>query len=233
MAAEKSPAFQFYPKDFLADAHVVAMTLPERGAYITLLCMCWTDGSLPVDMAALARRCHVSTGTFTRLWPALEPCFTLTDGRLVQPRIERERRKQIAWREMKKIAGQKGGRPKVTAKGTKSLDKPLKQESRTKPEDNLGLTKGKPKQSPPSPSPSSSSSLKEKAAAAPHLVPRDNLSVITKIAHEAIDIEGVNAELGLLGDAVKSLCAIRNIEYGSAVVRKAVDSALAQRRRAS
>ncbi len=123
MAAEKSPAFQFYPKDFMADAHVVAMTLPERGAYITLLCLCWMEGSLPVDMAALARRCKVSRGTFTRLWPALEPCFTFVDGRLVQPRIERERRKQIAWRAMKSAAGKQGGRPKAEGKQKQSRTK--------------------------------------------------------------------------------------------------------------
>lgn len=62
-----------------------------------------------------------------------------------------------------------------------------------------------------------------------------NLSVITKIAHEAIDIEGVESPLGHLADAVKSLCSIRSIDYGrnSTLVRKALDSALAQRRRAS
>ena len=70
MSAEKSPAFQFYPKDFLTDSHVVAMTLAERGAYITLLCLCWLDRSLPVEMGALARLCGVSSAAFTRLWPA-------------------------------------------------------------------------------------------------------------------------------------------------------------------
>lgn len=59
-----------------------------------------------------------------------------------------------------------------------------------------------------------------------------NIGVITKIAHEVIDIEGVNALPSVLADAVKSLCAIRDIDYGrtSTIVRKAVDSALAQRR---
>jgi hypothetical protein len=61
--------------------------------------------------------------------------------------------------------------------------------------------------------------------------PSENLRIITKLAHEAIDIEGIKASLSDLGDAVKSLCAIRVIAYNSEVVRKAVDSALAQRRR--
>lgn len=60
-----------------------------------------------------------------------------------------------------------------------------------------------------------------------------NLGVITKIAHEAIDLEGINADLGVLADAVKSLCHVREIDCGwnSTLVRKAVDSALVQRRR--
>lgn len=63
--------------------------------------------------------------------------------------------------------------------------------------------------------------------------PEDNIGVITKIAHEAIDIEGVDASEGQIGDAVKSLCAIRGIDYDSDVVRRAVDSAQAQRKAAS
>src|SRR6185369_16029849 len=140
MAAEKSPAFQFYPKDFLTDGHVVGMTLAERGAYITLLCLCWTEGSLPSDIGALARRCHVSVAAFTRLWPALEPCFSgsgESDGRLVQPRIERERQKQETYRAMKAAAGKLGGRPKADGKHR--------------------LSRGKAKQSPPSSSSSPSS----------------------------------------------------------------------------
>lgn len=77
---------------------------------------------------------------------------------------------------------------------------------------------------------------KDKAAAAPRPSdprsepPTENLRIITKLAHEAIDIEGVGATLSDLADAVKSLCSTRAISYNSDVVRKAVDSALAQRR---
>lgn len=120
MAAEKAPAFQFYPKDFMTDGNVVRMTLQERGAYITLLCLCWTDLSLPADMGSLARSCGVSTTAFTRLWPALAPCFTVTEGRLMQPRIERERQKQETYRALKAEAGRKGGRPKATSKQKKA-----------------------------------------------------------------------------------------------------------------
>jgi len=116
MALEKAPAFQFYPKDFLTDSHVVAMNLAERGAYITLLCLCWMERSLPTDVVSLARLCRVSKTAFARLWPALEPCFTLVDGRLIQGRIERERQKQETYRRLKADAGQKGGHAKAASR---------------------------------------------------------------------------------------------------------------------
>lgn len=123
MAAEQSPAFQFYPKDFLTDSNVVAMTLPERGAYITLLCICWLERSLSTDPTTLARLCRVTPARFTQLWPALEPCFAVVDGRLIQPRMERERQKQETYRALKAAAGRKGGRPKVPKKQTESRSK--------------------------------------------------------------------------------------------------------------
>lgn len=66
----------------------------------------------------------------------------------------------------------------------------------------------------------------ERAAAK---TPPDSLRVITKIAHEAIADSG-DSSLADLSDAVKSLCAMRDIPYDSRTVAKAVDSALAQRR---
>lgn len=57
-----------------------------------------------------------------------------------------------------------------------------------------------------------------------------NVGVITKIAHEAIDVVG--AQSSDLSEAVKGLCAQRRIAYDSATVRKAIESALVQRGRA-
>lgn len=55
-----------------------------------------------------------------------------------------------------------------------------------------------------------------------------NLKIITKIAHEALDL--VWAKSGDLPEVVKSLCGERGIAYDSSVVRKAIESAEAQRR---
>ena len=110
----KSPAFQFYPQDFISDPNVAAMTLTERGAYITLLCFCWSQGFLPSDHGRLARLCGISRAAFDLLWPALMVCFRV-DGtdRLIQPRLERERQKQIDYRLIQAEKGRASGRARV------------------------------------------------------------------------------------------------------------------------
>jgi hypothetical protein len=57
--------------------------------------------------------------------------------------------------------------------------------------------------------------------------PEENIRVITKIAHEAIDQLGPKHDD--LVETVKSLCATRDIPYNSAVIHSALDSARWQR----
>lgn len=83
------PAFQFYANDFLSDAPVMAMTLEERGAYITLLCVAWTEQGIPSDHHKLARVLRISPRRFSRLWEAIEPCWESDgNGRYFSPRME-------------------------------------------------------------------------------------------------------------------------------------------------
>lgn len=95
----KPPAFQFYAADFLVDAAVKLMSLEERGAYVTLLAHAWIEGPLPGALPKLARLCEVSVGDMERIWPAIAPCWTTNaEGFLVNPRLEKERRKQAQYR---------------------------------------------------------------------------------------------------------------------------------------
>jgi len=95
MAPESAPAFLFYVQDFLTDARSAGMSLEVRGAYITLLAYEWREGALPVGPEALAALLHITAAQFARLWPQLADVFTETeDGRLVNERLERERRHQ-------------------------------------------------------------------------------------------------------------------------------------------
>lgn len=110
MAPEKVPAFQFYPKDFLSDERVQMMSYTERGLYITLLCSCWLEGSLPADPGALAKLLKVPVSRFRKLWQGpLGKCFRPgDDGRLGHKRLDVERRKQEDWRTTNHEKGVRG-----------------------------------------------------------------------------------------------------------------------------
>ena len=110
----KAPAFQFYPNDFLSDANVISQSMQERGVYITLLCVCWQQGSLPSDVAPLARFCGLPLQTFRKLWPAVQLCFQVSANgeRLVHARLDRERKKQREFRKAQSDKGKLGGRPR-------------------------------------------------------------------------------------------------------------------------
>lgn len=104
------PAFQFYATDFLGDPHVIAMTMEERGAYITLLCIAWEEGGIPSDPKLLRRLLgHMSARKFAAIWEAIEPCWDRLGDKWIQPRMEKVREEQIAWREKSAAGGRKSG----------------------------------------------------------------------------------------------------------------------------
>ncbi len=105
---EKSPAFQFYPQDYLADPNVAEMTLEEQGAYIRLICYAWIAGSIPADPERCARLvgngCSISVATNVQRAfnePSTDP------QRLLHKRVEKERQKQAIRREQTASAGRK------------------------------------------------------------------------------------------------------------------------------
>jgi uncharacterized protein YdaU (DUF1376 family) len=113
----KSPAFQMYPQDFLADANTIVMTTEEVGAYFLLLCVCWIEGSLigpdanalrtqsdrnadhPEWLRELAKITRMSAADFAVAWERrLSRCFVLgDDGRWRHRRLDAEREKQQAF----------------------------------------------------------------------------------------------------------------------------------------
>jgi uncharacterized protein YdaU (DUF1376 family) len=104
MSKEASPSFQWYAADYLSDLKTMQMTLAEEGSYVRLLSVCWREGSLPADPAALKAICKGAQPSELVLG-----CFKRTDGgRLIHLRLEHERDKQHAWREQKSRDGQKG-----------------------------------------------------------------------------------------------------------------------------
>lgn len=108
----KAPAFQFYPKDWLTDAKVKAMSLEAKGAYIDLLGFYWLEEGLPANSDSLARLIGIAPAKFRRIWPQIEPCFRIEGERLIQKRMEHERTQQDKFREERSKAGSYGAEVK-------------------------------------------------------------------------------------------------------------------------
>ena len=111
----KTPAFQFYPADWLSSQRVQMMTLEEEGAYIRLLCYCWNHGSIPSDPELIARlvgkSCSIEVATSVqRMFNArstdVESSFN-EDSTMVHDRLEREKQKQSLRRDQASEAGKK------------------------------------------------------------------------------------------------------------------------------
>lgn len=96
----KSPAFQFYPGDFLSSDNVDRMSMTERGMYITLMAKYWLKGGLPADLKELAGMCRMKPDKFSRIWTkgTLHLCFSEKNGRMMQSRLDDERRKQAEFK---------------------------------------------------------------------------------------------------------------------------------------
>lgn len=91
--AGKSPAFQFYPGDFLSDYKVACMSMEERGAYTTALCHCWLEDGLPLDDPLLAQ------------YPKVKACFYESDGKYRNKRLDEERYKQTRYSDSQRVNG--------------------------------------------------------------------------------------------------------------------------------
>lgn len=114
-----SPAFQFYPDDFLGSGKVGTMTLRELGAYTMLLCLDWNEVGFVYDEEELARWCRCTRKDFRAVWPRVSRCFVERGGRLYNPRLEAEREKQRVWREKSAKGGRRSG--EVRSKGGSSV----------------------------------------------------------------------------------------------------------------
>jgi len=85
------------------------MSMAGEGVYVHLLCYCWREGSIPADRSAIAVLCKGYNG------PGIDEaltCFVPSRkcGRLINRRVESERRKQENFRKLKQIAGLDGAR---------------------------------------------------------------------------------------------------------------------------
>jgi uncharacterized protein YdaU (DUF1376 family) len=109
MTAQDSPAFQFYPSDFLGSPRVRVMSVEEIGAYTLLLCLDWELGGFTLDEAREFLTTHKMTAEmFDVAWVKLAKCFDEKEGRYSNPRLARERKKQREWRRKSSKGGKLG-----------------------------------------------------------------------------------------------------------------------------
>ena len=100
------PYFKFYPGDWLKG--VLALTLEERGAYITLLSWSWENGPLPTERQARANILGVTTRKLDALWRRLSDHWEHTSVGWVNERMELERAKLAKAHAKQSAGGSKG-----------------------------------------------------------------------------------------------------------------------------
>lgn len=120
----KPPAFQFYPADWLADAKVQTLTTAQEGIYIRLLCYCWREGFLPVDSSAIAQLCKRDV-TELDIEHVLKLFFVLKDGQYHNPRLEKERIKQIEHAKERSKSGKLGAKKRWQKEHGLAIAEPL------------------------------------------------------------------------------------------------------------
>jgi uncharacterized protein YdaU (DUF1376 family) len=91
---EKSPAFQYYPKDMETDEVVKLMSNRQFGAYVRLLGHNWIEGSIPANPDHLATLVHEDSRDFEPMWALISKKFHKKGDRLTNPRLEKERKRQ-------------------------------------------------------------------------------------------------------------------------------------------
>jgi len=110
----KSPAFQFYPQDFLSSLQVQTMTTQEVGAYILLLANSWIQKEqcmLPDDENVLRILSKLSEEEWKKSSVKILSCFEKKDGKIYNERLLEEKRKQVKHSKTQSLNGQMGGRP--------------------------------------------------------------------------------------------------------------------------
>lgn len=115
-----SPAFQFYPGEYLADKNTIPMKTVEHGAYCLLIWVAWEQDGLPDDMNELADIARLPVEEFVPMWERrIKKCFVWDEKKKLffHPRSLKEIKKQKAWKKKKSEDGKKGAESRW---GTKS-----------------------------------------------------------------------------------------------------------------
>jgi len=112
--ANRAPAFQFYPKDWL-DFKVQRMSYEAQGVYLKILCFMWNDSNDQCSIStvvqplskALGLSVHKCNTILKEIQEENEPIFEEKDGRYISSRLKAERKKQDKYRSAQSKKGKK------------------------------------------------------------------------------------------------------------------------------
>ena len=117
-----APAFQEYAADMLANRNYRTMSLAERGLLDTLRRECWVSGSVPSDIAEMAKILGYPEAeialAFTK---SVSSFFELIDTDLIAPDLEKYR-VELAQRKQKMAAGGRTGGIKTQERNRSTPD---------------------------------------------------------------------------------------------------------------
>jgi uncharacterized protein YdaU (DUF1376 family) len=102
------PSFPFYAADWLADERVQTMSMAGEGCYIRLLAYQWREGSIPADRSAIVLLCKANDSSAIDEALAHFQQVSRNPSRLINKRLEKERKKLEDFRKAKQIAGLAG-----------------------------------------------------------------------------------------------------------------------------
>lgn len=121
-----SPAFQFYPHDWISDWSVELMTNEQLGAYFRLCCHAWHSeqpGRLPNDRSTLAGLCRMSVEWWDANGPSIVRAFKVEkDGWLTHPYLIKQWEKQQTYKAQKVEAGKASAAKRQQALNERSTD---------------------------------------------------------------------------------------------------------------
>lgn len=93
------PHFDFYPGDWVGDAHNRYLSLAEKGAHLELLCMIWNDASETTfgiidDTRGISRALGITSEEWQQMRAVLiegpYAVLKIMDGRIISPRLYQE-----------------------------------------------------------------------------------------------------------------------------------------------
>lgn len=123
--SDRSPAYQWYPKDYDTDEAVKLMTYEQEGIYRRLLDHQALHGSIPEDPAQIAMLVpKVPLRRFLSLWPGMSMKFAPVDGRRVNGKLQRVKANTAAYRAQKIEAGKASAAARAHQNGNGNGNEP-------------------------------------------------------------------------------------------------------------